>query len=264
MIEMFLIFCCAGIGEILSVDVASTGNPGEPTAESLISNLRTERANKKLRDWSDNLESAASLLDQSDGEGDSTMDHSGYEDEGRLSTTAPSGDSLSGGKSTQNVTASTATDGGDVLAAAGRIKSAQQKCSSDCVTVSGSSKAGGKYLAVRNYREDKLQFPDLTGGNSSQNKTKFYYGSFRNEGDSRIILTDESNDIRSMTNLSSSFNMSSFMCSVCPVKHEVLRKKGGKSGGLGGGEWTTGQYWSCLIRTFRQHSPLQMACVCQS
>ena len=67
------------------------------------------------------------------------MDHSGYEDEGRLSTTVPSGDSLSGGKSTQNVTASTATDGGDVLAAAGRIKSAQQKCSSDCVTVSGSS-----------------------------------------------------------------------------------------------------------------------------
>ena len=235
MIEMFLIFCCAGIGEILSVDVASTDNPGVPTAESLISNLRTERANKKLRDWSDNLESAASLLDQSDGEGDSTMDHSGYEDEGRLSTTVPSGDSLSGGKSTQNVTASTATDGGDVLAAAGRIKSAQQKCSSDCVTVSGSSKAGGKYLAVRNYREDKLQFPDLTGGNSSQNKTKFYYGSFRNEGDNRIILTDESNDIRSMTNLSSSFNMSSFMCSVCPVKHEVLRKKGGKSGGLGGG-----------------------------
>ena len=89
MIEMFLIFCCAGIGEILSGDAASLRNPGESTPGSLISNLRTERANKKLKDWSDNLESVASQLDQSDGEGDSIMDHSSFEDEGKRSTSAP-------------------------------------------------------------------------------------------------------------------------------------------------------------------------------
>ena len=77
----------------------------------------------------------ASLLDQSDGEGDSIMDHSGYEDEGRLSTSAPSGDPMSGGKTTQGVTANTPSDGGDALAAAGKLKSVQPKCSSDCVTV---------------------------------------------------------------------------------------------------------------------------------
>ena len=148
MLEMYLIFCCAGIGEILSGDAASMRNPGESAPGSLISNLRTEWANKKLKDWSDNLESAASLLDQSDEEGDSTMDHSGIKVEGKQSTAVPSEDPMSGGKTTKG-----ATDVGVMLAAAANVKSVQPKSSTDSITVSGSSKAGGKYLAVR---KDKL------------------------------------------------------------------------------------------------------------
>ena len=42
---------------------------------------------------------------------------------------------MSGGKTTQGVTANTPSDGGDALAAAGKLKSVQPKCSSDCVPV---------------------------------------------------------------------------------------------------------------------------------
>ena len=135
----------------MSGDAASLRNPGESTPGSLISNLRTERANKKLKDWSDNLESAASLLDQSDEEGDSTMDHSSMEDEGKRTAAVLSEDPMSGSMMTKGTTACTPADVGVMLAAAAKVILSSQ----------------------RNYREDKLQFPDLTGGNSPPNKSKF-------------------------------------------------------------------------------------------
>ena len=111
----------------MSGDAASLCNPGESTPGSLISNLRTEGANKKLKDWSDNLESAASLLDQSDEEGDSTMDHSSMEDEGKRTAAVLSEDPMSGGMMTKGTTACTPADVGVMLAAAAKVNSVQPK-----------------------------------------------------------------------------------------------------------------------------------------
>ena len=135
----------------MSGDAASLRNPGESTPGSLISNLRTERANKKLKDLSDNLESAASLLDQSDEEGDSTMDHSSMEDEGKRTAAVLSEDPMSGGMMTKGTTA----------------------CTPPMLGSCWPPQPKSILSSQRNYREDKLQFPDLTVGNSPPNKSRF-------------------------------------------------------------------------------------------
>ena len=71
-----------------------------------------------------------------------------------------------------------------------------------------------------------MAFPDLSGGKINACKN---YGSFRNVNDSWFRLTNESHDIVSMTNTSSTMSPLNFACNVCPVSHPVLVKKGSGS-----------------------------------
>ena len=54
---------------------------------------------------------------------------------------------------------------------------------------------GGKYVAIQNYREEKLACPDLIGGHDFG---RLFYGSFRNTNDHRAELTSKSSDIVTM------------------------------------------------------------------
>ena len=182
---MLLIFVCVGIGTILPGETATAvTRPASPCC-SPPDNLLGDGPTARDEDWVDNLEGAAKLLDQPDEDGDSTMEHSGIEDDrvrGNESVMPPP-PPTAGGSDTSPT--STQFDGGflkpKVLAPVGNLV---------CSLAPPASVVSGKYLAVRNFREGKLQFPDLCGRNSTANtddKLNFY-GSFRNEGDNRIFF----------------------------------------------------------------------------
>ena len=78
---MLLIFVCVGIGTILPGETATAvTRPASPCC-SPPDNLLGDGPTARDEDWVDNLEGAAKLLDQPDEDGDSTMEHSGIEDD---------------------------------------------------------------------------------------------------------------------------------------------------------------------------------------
>ena len=90
---------------------------------------------------------------------------------------------------------------------------------------------GGKYVAIKNYREEKLACPDLIGGHDFG---RLFYGSFRNTNDHRAELTSESSDIVTMCNMSTTFDIKTLRCNVCMSKHLVL--SGGSAAGADRGD----------------------------
>ncbi len=80
------------------------------------------------------------------------------------------------------------------------------------------------YPAVRSAKISSLAFRLLPGGSAIPYQP---IGSFANDTDARLRLANTLSDASSPRNISSSFNIESFVCNTCKVKgeHTVLGKK---------------------------------------
>jgi hypothetical protein len=103
------------------------------------------------------------------------------------------------------------------------------------------------YRAVRSTKLNSLAVRHLNGGSAIPFKT---IGSFANEYDARIKLANIFSDSVSSRNISSSFNLASFVCNTCTTRgeHVVLGKKSDRNDGTG----QTPIASCCRIKTSRQ------------
>ncbi len=80
------------------------------------------------------------------------------------------------------------------------------------------------YKAVRSAKLNSLAVPHLNGGSAIPFKPT---GSCTDEKDARIRLANTISDANSSRNISSSFNLLTFICNTCTARgeHTILRKK---------------------------------------
>ena len=189
----------------------------------------------------DGLTGAEELLDQPD---EDTMEHSGLQ---KVSVVMPTGNtciaasrpSEADSKSVSSPPTSANQQSSYVNTVEFRTDTVGGMLSGSGSFTGGSSdefrtdSVGGKYVAIKNYRADKLSCPDLMGGHSANNSQKLFFGSFRNCSDFRADLTFEVNDIATMSNTSSTFDLKTFDCNNCK-KHSVMHR--GSAAGAGGGD----------------------------
>ena len=221
-------FLCVGIGMPSGPDAmrVTTNEPGDdyrnlpPTSEDKLLEVDREK------DWADNLEGAETLLDETD---DESMDHSG-----RSPITRPGRESESVCQPAVTSASNMGSDRTDKIVAASVLHEHVGSKYSASASNMGSDRTdkvvaasvlhehvGSKYSAIEKFRSGKMCFPDLMGGECTVSRV----GTFRNEGDSRIKIAKERNDIVKMTNQSFSFDPETFICSNCPVAHPVLKAR---------------------------------------
>ena len=171
--------------------------------------------------WPGGLSGAEELLDQPD---DELMEHSGIQKEERVEPPSGSPDKAEAAVAA-TVPSPQLVRSSDKHQSTARATPLPNSSSVD----NRIDSVGGKYVAIKNYREENLACPDLMGGHDYG---RLFYGSFRNPNDHRAELTSESSDIVTMCNMSSTFDTQTFRCNVCPSKHSVL--SGGFAAGAGG------------------------------
>ena len=146
-------------------------------------------------EWTSDLAGAEDLLDQPDG--DESMEHSGLKIEAKRPPVQPVGaDNATGAvkiadtpHDSNHVTSPTlGPSQTNFVGGNGADKTAVPHPPAMCNNSSNSgfgrtNSVGGKYLAIRNQRLEKMSFPDLSGGKTNACKN---YGTFRNVNDSRF------------------------------------------------------------------------------
>ena len=207
---------------------AEIGTPSGSEMEEATQQSRDHDGGPRLPPGDvDGLTGAEALLDQPD---EDTMEHSGLRRElaGQLEAEPPSRVPTASSSAPEPKTPRIDTVDGEPSgsgASGARGSSSQSDYRTDNV--------GGKYMAIRKYREEKLACPDLIGGYSNSDINK-NYGSFRNISDYRIDIVHESNDIAAMRNRSYSFDLQNYSCMSCSSSHQVLHGLSGA--GAGGGD----------------------------
>ena len=172
--------------------------------------------------WPAGLSGAEELLDQPD---DELMEHSGIQKEEQAEPPSgpPEEAKASAAAAVLSPPAASSPDELQNSTRATPLPSSSVDNRTDFV--------GGKYVAIKNYREEKLACPDLIGGHDFG---RLFYGSFRNTNDHRAELTSESSDIVTMCNMSTTFDIKTLRCNVCMSKHLVL--SGGSAAGADRGD----------------------------
>ena len=187
--NLIVLFMCVGTGMPSGPDATRVVNsePGDVFRNMLTSEdgLLEGEGDK---DWADNLEGAEILLDETD---DESMDHSGRSPTtrpGRVSETVrqPAAIPASSMGSDRTVKVVTASNMG------------ADRTNKVVAASVPHEHVGSKYSAIEKFRSGKMCFPDLMGGECTISRV----GTFRNEGDSRIGIAKERNDIVRMTNQS--------------------------------------------------------------